>query len=127
MLIKKDNKCFHSVTAASNHEEIKKKNSQKIPKTKAFINKYNWEEITYLSQKDVQKKFQKNQGAIALNVLYAKKEKIYPTYVSKHNSNHEKQVTLLMILNGEGWHYLTLKMLSAVLRGITSKNNGDMV
>ena len=31
----------------------KKKNSQKIPKTKAFINKYNWEEITYLSQKDV--------------------------------------------------------------------------
>ena len=53
MLIKKDNKCFHSVTAASNHEEIKKKNSQKIPKTKAFINKYNWEEITYLSQKDV--------------------------------------------------------------------------
>ena len=59
--------------------------------------------------------------------MYAKKEKIYPTYVSKHNSNHEKQVTLLMILNGEGWHYLALKMLSAVLRGITSKNNGDMV
>ena len=30
-----------------------------------------------------------------------KKEKTYPTYVSKHNSDREKQVILLMILNGE--------------------------
>ena len=33
--------------------------------------------------------------------LYAKKEKIYPGYVSKHNSNREKQVILLMISNRE--------------------------
>ena len=41
-----------------------------------------------------------------LNVFYAKKEKIYPAYVSKHNSNCEKHVVLLMILNGEKgqWH-----------------------
>ena len=38
---------------------------------------------------------------IALNVLYAKNEKIYPAYVSKHISNHEKQVITLIILNGE--------------------------
>ena len=39
---------------------------------------------------------------ITLNVLHAtKKEKIYPAYVSKHNSNREKQVILLMIPNGE--------------------------
>ena len=30
-----------------------------------------------------------------------KKKKIYPAYVSKHNSNREKQVILLMISNGE--------------------------
>ena len=30
-----------------------------------------------------------------------KKEKTYPIYVSKHNSDREKQVILLMILNGE--------------------------
>ena len=47
------------------------------------------------------KKFEKNNVKIALNVLYPKKEKIYPSYVSKHNSNCEKQVILLMILNGE--------------------------
>ena len=55
-----------------------------------------------------------------------KKEKIYPAYVSKHNSNHEKEVNLLMISNGEKqWHYLEVKKLSALLRGITSKYHGD--
>ena len=71
--------------------------------------------------------------------MYAEKEKIWPAYVSKHNSNHEKQVILLMISNrekgcirsetlatwakseGGQWHYLAVKKLSALLRGITSK------
>ena len=38
---------------------------------------------------------------VALNVLYAKKRKTYPAYVSKHNSNREQQIILLMILNQE--------------------------
>ena len=50
-----------------------------------------------------------------------KKKKIYPTYVSKHNSNCEKEVILLMIPNGEEWHYLAVKKLLA----LTSKENGD--
>ena len=63
---------------------------------------------------------------IALNVLYAKKEKIYPAYVSKNNSNCEKQVILSMIPNREGRSdYLAVKEISALLRGITSENNGD--
>ena len=67
--------------------------------------------------------------------MYAKKEKIYLAYVSKHNSNHEKQVIPLMISNGEickatsegqrRWNYLAVKKLSALLRGITLKNNDD--
>ena len=57
--------------------------------------------------------------------MYAKKEKIYIAYVSKHNSNCEKQVILLMIPHGKEWHYLALKKLSALLRGITSKNHGN--
>ena len=32
-----------------------------------------------------------------------------PVYVSKHKSDWEKQVILLMIPNGERWHYLALK------------------
>ena len=38
---------------------------------------------------------------IALNVLYAKKENLYRANISKRNSNREKQVIILMILNGE--------------------------
>ena len=54
--------------------------------------------------------------------MYARKEKMHP---AKCKSNHEKQVIILMIPNGEGWHYLAVKELSALLRGITPKNNGD--
>ena len=50
---------------------------------------------------------------------------IYPTYVSKHNSNREKEVILLMFPNGDRCHYLVVKKLSALLRGIPSKNNDD--
>ena len=41
------------------------------------------------------------------------------------NINHEKQVIILMIPDGKGWHYLAVKKLSALLRRITSKNNED--
>ena len=52
------------------------------------------------------------------------KNKKYPAHVSKYNSNREKQVILLMILEG-GWHYLAVKELSALSRGITSKHHSD--
>ena len=89
------------------------------------MNTYNWEEINFPSEKDDWKKFKKNIVIIALNVLNAKKEKIYSAYVSKHNSNYEKQIILLKILNVGGWHYLPITKISASLRGITSKHHGD--
>ena len=57
--------------------------------------------------------------------------KIYPAYISKSNSNREKQVILLMILSREKyrtkskgwWHYLAVKKLSVLLRGIILKKN----
>ena len=64
-----------------------------------FINKYNWEGINYPSEKDDREKFEKNNETIGLNVLHAEKDKIYPSYVSKHNSDCEKQVILLIISN----------------------------
>ena len=50
-------------------------------------------------KKDDWKKIWKNDMTIALNVLYARKGKIYSSYVSKHNSNRKKQVIILMISN----------------------------
>ena len=98
---KKDNKCFeYAVTVTLNHKEIGK-NPKRITKIKLFINKYNWEGINFPSEEDDWKKFEKNNVTVALNVSYAKEEKIYPAYVSKDNSFHAKQVILLMISNGE--------------------------
>ena len=90
------------------------------------MNKLKWEGINFPSEKDDWNRFEKNNVTIALNVLYAKNEKIHPAYVSKNNSNCEKQAIFLMIQYGKGrWYYLLVKKLSALLRGITSKSNGD--
>ena len=40
-------------------------------------------------KKDDWRKLEKNNLIIALNVLYVKIEKVYPTYVSNDNSNSE--------------------------------------
>ena len=63
--------------------------------TKPFINKYNWEGINYPSQIDDWKMFEKNNATIALHILYTKEKEICPAYISKINSNCEKQITLL--------------------------------
>ena len=71
-----------------------------------------------------------------------KKKTLYPAYVSKNSSNLEKKVIILMIPNGEKRkaksigcksrsevqrraHYLAVKKLSALLRGITSTHYSD--
>ena len=74
-----------------NYEGIGK-HAERITKIKPYVNK---------SEKNDWKKFENNNMKIALSVLYAKKEEIYPSYVSEHNSNPEKQLILLMISNRE--------------------------
>ena len=44
---------------------------------------------------------------------------------SKHGSEFENEVILLMITGGKKWHYLVLNCLSKLLPEITSKNNSD--
>ena len=67
----------------------------------------------------IEKKLRKKNVTIAPNVLHVKKEKIYPAYILKNNSNRGKQVILVMIPNGEErevkskgrrrWNYLAVK------------------
>ena len=73
------------------------------------------------------KKFGLNNKAIALNTLFApyNTEKIRLAYKSKYNFKRQNQVILLMITDGKKWHYLTVKSLSALLRGITSNHKED--
>ena len=119
---KRDNKCFqYAVTVVLNHEEIKK-DPQRIRTLKPFINKYNWEGVNFLSEKDDCKKYlRKIIKQLLLMFCMSKKYMcIYLIYVSKHNLNCEKQVILSVISNGEKreakskgrqWHYTAIKTL----------------
>ena len=124
---KKDDKCFqYDLTVALNHEKVKR-DRQRISKIKPFIDQYNWNAIDFLSTGKDWKKFELNNKSIALNILYVphNTEKICHAYKSKYNLTRENQVILLMITDGEKWHYLAVKKLSALLRVITSNHNRD--
>ena len=68
-----------------------------------------------------------NNKSIALNILYVpyNTEKIRQSYKSKYHLTSENQVILLMITDGEKWHYLAVKSLSALFREIKGSNHGD--
>ena len=56
---------------------------EKKDQIKYFMNKYTWEGMNYLSEKDDWKKFEKHNLTIALTVFQAKNEKNAPSNVSK--------------------------------------------
>ena len=53
------------------------------------------------------------------------KMEICSAYISKYNSNRETQITLLPNYPQYPWYYLAVKILSALLRGTTTKHNGN--
>ena len=83
--------------------------------------------INFPSHKSDWNEFEKNDKTISRNELVVpyKIEQIRLAYVSKHNLNRENQVILLMITNNRKWHYISIKGLSALLRGIPSDYNAD--
>ena len=121
-----DEKCFqYAVTLALNLNSTDN-HPERIYKIKPFINKYNWKDIDFSAMSKDWKKFESN-NEIALNILYVphNTKKINIAYKSKHNLTREKIEILLMISNGEKWHYIAVKNLSGLLRGITSNHAGD--
>ena len=122
-----DYKCFqYAVTGALNQDKINK-NPQRLSKIKSFIDQYNWNDIDFPSTSKDWKKFELNNESITLDILYVphKTEKIHLAYKSKHNLTCEKQVILLMITDCEKWHYIAVKRLSGLLRGVTGNNNSE--
>ena len=121
-----DDKCFqYAVTLALNLDKIKK-DPQRVSKIKPFIEKYNWEDIDFPSTSKDWKKFECN-NEVAHNILYVpyNTKKINIAYKSKNDLTHERQIILLMISDGQRWHYLVVKNLSGLLRGITSNHKED--
>ena len=121
-----DDKCFqYAVTLTLNLDKIKK-DPQRISKIKTFIDQYNWKYIDFPSTSKDWRKFELN-NRIALNILYVphNTRKVNVAYKSRNNLTCDKQVILLMITDGEKWHYLVVKKLPGLLRGITSSHHGD--
>ena len=122
-----DNKCFqYAATLALNINSIDK-HPQRISKIKPFIDNYNWKDINIPAAKKDWNKFEINNKNVALNILYVpfNTKKVEIAYKSKYNLIRDNQIILLMISNGKNWHYLTIKNLSGLLRGISSNHNSD--
>ena len=68
----------------------------------------------------------KNAGK-SLNILFVPHNTKATSIACKSKYNHKRKnlVILLMITDGKKWHYLEVRSLPALLRGITSSNNGD--
>ena len=122
-----DDNCFqYALIVALNYQNIKN-NPERISKTKSFINQFDWKEIEFPSDPKDWKKFELNNKTIALNILFVPYDtkEVRLAYKSKYNFKQKNQVILLMITDGKKWHYLTVKSLSALFKGITSNHNGD--
>ena len=65
--------------------------------------------------------------SIALNILYVvhNTEEIRHAYKWKHNLKPKNQVTLFTITDAKKCYYLAVKSLSALLKRIKSKHDGD--
>ena len=124
-----DNNCFqYAIIAALNYQNIDH-NLGRISKLKSFIDNYNWDNIYFPAGHKDYSAFEKNNSDIAINILYVpyKTKEIRQAYISKHNKTRNIHVNLLMITDGTGnWHYLAIKSISRLLRGVTSKHNGDL-
>ena len=125
-IINGDNDFQNALDDALNYQNIEK-DPQRISKLKPYINKYNWKGIEFPAGSKEWQKFEQNNKTIALNILYVKHntKKISVVYKSKYNNKHKKQVILLMICDGEKYHYLAVTNLSGLLQGNSSNHEGD--
>ena len=87
---------------------------------KPFIDQYDWKEIDFSSSKKDWNDFDKNNKTIAFNILFVphNTEEIRHACILKDNLKCKNQAIILMITDGEKWHYLAVKKLSVLLRGI---------
>ena len=98
-----DNEYFkYAITAALRHQEIRR-NPQRISKLKPFIDNYNWKDIEFPSHSNDWRKFEQNNKAVALNILFISynTKQIRPVYISKYNHKRDNQVILLTITDNK--------------------------
>ena len=124
LINKKIKKCFqHALTVVLNHEEIKK-DLQRITNTKPFINKYNWEGINFLPEKNDWKKMRKIMQQMLLIFCMLKKKK-YILLMFEVITRIMKKSYSFNDLKRRKMALSCSKKLSALLRGKSSKHYGN--
>ena len=96
-----DDNCFqYAITVALNHQNIEN-NPERVSNIEP--NQYNWKGVDLPSHQRDWKKFEHNNKTSTLNILYlpSNTKQIRLAYKSKYNCQHENQVILLMITDGE--------------------------
>ena len=131
----------YSIIVALHHREFKNR-PERISNlhNDFFSDYYNWDGIEFSAGIKDWKRFEKNNKAVAFNILFVphNEKLINLAYKSKYNCKHKNQVVLLLIADGKKWHYTALKgeptedgcnglikSLSRLFRGITSNHDGD--
>ena len=127
-MIYNDNTFQNALNDALDHWNIET-NPQRILKIKPYISKHNWEGIGFPAGSKDWKKFEQNNKTIALNILFVpyNTKAIRFAYRSQYNHKHKNQVNLLMVCDGNKWHYVAISSLSALLEGKLSIHHGDFV
>ena len=69
-LITSEDNCFKNALNDSLDYQAIKTHPERISKLKQYINKYNWKDIKFPSDKENWKNFEQNNKEIALNILY---------------------------------------------------------
>ena len=64
-----------SLVKLRNKNKVIKKDLQRITKVKPFVNKFNYKEADFPSEKDDWKRFEKNDITNDLNLFYSKNDK----------------------------------------------------
>ena len=87
----KDNECFkHAITVALNHQNIGK-NPQRISKIKPFIDHYEWKNINFPATLKNWKNFERDNKAIALNILFISYNSKQIRLAYKSNYNYKRK------------------------------------
>ena len=120
-----DNLCFAwSIIISVHYDEINRDHNR-ISKLKKCIKNYDWNNIKFPTDKSDWGKSGKQNTNITLNIFSAHEtsKKLNNIRVSKYNRIRPNKILLLMITDGEKWHFTSVKNENRLFRHIYSKYN----
>ena len=113
-----DNECFKWAVLTALHNSEIKFNPERISKLRKFESMYDWSDLSFsTSLKDISKFEFKN--SLTINVLGFENRDIY---LCRKGIAGNKLVNLLLVCDGDKWHYTAVKSLSRLLGSSNSKH-----